>query len=109
MKKANKNAETKQYNKPIVIGIVMPKVEYQDLKTEFNAIQNHYIGLDMEITRVLLEEIDCRYKDLFIHFGLKDLQYRITKVEQSIMFTPIRLIDQYAIHGIMASPITCCI
>jgi hypothetical protein len=32
---------------------------------------------------------------------MEDLQYRITKKEKTIVFTPIRLIDQYAIYGII--------
>ena len=72
---------------------------YRDLKTEFNAIQSDYIG--SKITPILIQEIDYRYKELFTHFGLEDLQYRITKKEKTIVFIPIRLIDQYAIYGII--------
>lgn len=49
-----------------------------------------------------MEEINNRYHNLFNHFDLRDLQWRLTRGENSIIFTPIRGIDQYAINGILA-------
>lgn len=76
------------------------EVQYRDLKTEFIAIQNDYVG--KQLTMVVMEEINNRYHNLFNHFDLRDLQWRLIRGENSITFTPIRAIDQYAINGILA-------
>ena len=73
--------------------------EYSDLKTEFLAIQNQYKGEIM--SRAILHEIDIRYQNLFHHFNLTELQWRLTMNGNTILFTPIRQIDQYAIIGIL--------
>lgn len=84
---------------PCVSGSIMPKVKYRDLKAEFVAIQNDAIG--KPLTMVLMQELDYKYRDLFEYFGLRDLQYRLTKGNESIQFTPIRPIDELAIAGIL--------
>lgn len=76
------------------------EVQYRDLKTDFFAIQNDFVG--KPLTMVMMEEINMRYHNLFNHFDLLDLQWRLTRSENSIIFTPIRAIDQYAINGILA-------
>lgn len=83
-----------------VVSCSIFEVQYRDLKTEFLAIQNDYIG--KPLTMVLMEEINSRYYNLFNHFDLRDLQWRLTRGENSIIFTPIRVIDQYAVNGILA-------
>lgn len=79
--------------------IIKPK--YRDLKTEFLEIKDGFTG--RPITLMLLDEINNRYYDLFHHFNLSDLQWRITNNENSIQFSPIRAIDHYAINGIINS------
>lgn len=94
-----KHYHTEQCTIPVVSGSIF-EVQYRDLKTEFLAIQNDYIG--KPLTMVLMEEINSRYYNLFNHFDLRDLQWRLTRGVNSIIFTPIRAIDQYAVNGILA-------
>jgi hypothetical protein len=84
---------------PNVIGSAYG-IQYRDLKTEFLAIQNDFVGKPLTI--VIMEEINSRYQNLFNHFGLRDLQWRLIRGENSVVFTPIRAIDQYAINGILS-------
>lgn len=93
------SAENPKLGISVVSGSIF-EVQYRDLKTEFFAIQNDYIG--KPLTMVLMEEINSRYYNLFNHFDLRDLQWRLTRGENSIIFTPIRAIDQYAVNGILA-------
>ena len=73
----------------------------KDLKTELLSIQNSYIGKPM--TKMIMYEIDTKYRILFDQFGLNDLQYTLIKSENSIKLAPLRPIDQYAINGILIS------
>lgn len=86
-----------------IIGLTINKnifeMGFVDFKTEFNAIENDCIG--KAITDVLLYEVSERYQRLFKHFGLQELQWRLIKGENSIIFTPIRTIDQYTINGMI--------
>jgi len=93
------NAEKPKLGISVVSGSIF-EVQYSDLKTEFIAIQNDYVG--KPLTMVVVEEINIRYHNLFNHFDLRDLQWRLTRDGNSIIFTPIRSIDQYAINGILA-------
>lgn len=102
MKLENENLnepQKPQLNIDVVSGSIF-KVQCRDLKTEFLAIQNNFIG--KPLTMVMMEEISSRYHNLFNRFNLRDLQWRLTRCENSIIFTPIRAIDQYAINGILA-------
>jgi len=76
------------------------KIKIRELKTEFIAIQEEAIGKPM--TMVLMQELQYKFQELFDYFLLRDLQWRLTKGEDTIVFTPIRVIDQYAINGILA-------
>ena len=93
------NAENPKLGISVVSGSIFD-VQYRDLKTEFLAIQNDYLG--KPLTMIMMEEISSRYHNLFHHFDLRDLQWRLSRGENSIIFTPIRAIDQYAINGILA-------
>ena len=102
MNKEEQNLDNAQKHKldiPVVKGSIF-EVQYRDLKTEFLAIQNDYVGKPS--TMMVMEEMNNRYHNLFNHFDLRDLQWRLTRGENSIIFTPIRTIDQYAINGILA-------
>lgn len=70
-----------------------------DLKTEFLEIQHYYVG--KQLTRVMMEEINYRYSDLFARFGLPELQWELSSKDGVISFTPIRPIDKYAICGML--------
>ena len=100
----NKEEQSLNNAEKFRLGIVVSgnvfEVQYRDLKTELLAIQNDCIG--KPLTMVVMEEINSRFYNLFNYFDLKDLQWRLTKGKNSIIFTPIRTIDQYAINGILA-------
>lgn len=77
------------------------KIKNIDLKTEFLAIQEN--AKNKPLTKVLIEEIDYKYKELLRSFGLEDLRYKIKQSKQSIIFIPIRPIDKYAVAGILTN------
>lgn len=74
-------------------------VQYLDLKTEFLKIQTDSIG--KPLTASTIEGIKRKYYELFNHFGLQDLQWTLIECENSIVLTPIRVIDEYTIKGIL--------
>lgn len=76
-------------------------VKHRDLKTEFLAIQNYYI--DKPLTEFVMDEMNKRYFDLFNHFDLRDLEWKLIKYGNTSVFTPIRTIDKLAINGILST------
>lgn len=98
-KKNNNDGEKKS---PSIIrnrAFIIPKAEYKDLKSEFFAIADYARG--KALTKAFKEEIYYKYKDLFDHFNLRDLQFKLIVEKDDLQFKPIRAIDEYAIKGIL--------
>jgi hypothetical protein len=74
------------------------EANYNDLKTEFIKIMDnsHKKVLDIEVA-----EINIKLNKLFNNFGLQDLQWRLIVEKDTIIFKPIRIIDEYAVKGIL--------
>lgn len=83
----------------ISITSAFTEVKVCSLKESFISLQNEFTG--KMISKATLEDLNHRYKVLFYRFGLENLQWRLSCDMNTVTFTPIRAIDQYAIQGIL--------
>lgn len=100
MLKANTNVlKTKTMNKIKSVINIDLSLKRRNLTDEFINIGNEYLNKPM--TQALLYEIRCRYRELFNHFELEDLEFRIYTNQSIIILEGIRQIDKFAIEGIL--------
>lgn len=78
---------------------LLSNIKVKELKKELIKINEDVVG-EM-LTKIKLEEFYMRYQQLFDMFELKELQWNLKIVNNTLLFTPIREIDKYAIKGIL--------